>query len=72
LLLEKFSATAEKSWLISAVAGIKKMDFVRCNACGRVFSDENCLHIHIFMKNININDIHWSFDNFPSCLRKKE
>jgi len=22
---------------------IKKMDFVRCNACQRVFSDERCL-----------------------------
>jgi len=47
LLLEKFSATAEKSWFISVVARIKKMEFVRCDSCQRVFSDERCLHIHI-------------------------
>jgi len=50
------------------------MDFVRCNACQRVFSDERCLQIHIskeHMEKINVNDLHWSFNSFEHVAPKK-
>jgi len=50
------------------------MDFVRCNACQRVFLDERCLWIHISKEHtekINVNDLHWSFNSFEHVAPKK-
>jgi len=50
------------------------MESVRCNACQRLFTDERCLRIHIskeHMEKINVNDVHWSFDNFECVVPKK-
>jgi len=50
------------------------MDFVKCNACQRLFSDQRCLRIHISKEHteeINVSDIQLSFDNFSHVIHKK-
>jgi len=50
------------------------MDFVKCNACQRLFSDERCLRIHISKEHteeVNITAVPMSFDDFSRVIPKK-